>query len=102
MCDKKSLRECKDCLISKYEDPELMCKDGCVKIPPPKTAYELMMAKKKKLDVTMWFAEEKCNHCGHDVYTDGKLFWCSKGCIQNGKRGKDEKDFMGFISDLIK
>ena len=109
MCDKKSLRdiiwtkpECKDCVIKKYEDPKIFCKDGCIKIPPPKTAYELLMEKKKKQDITMWFADEKCERCKHDVYTDGKLFWCSEGCWNNGKRGKNDREGFGFINDLIR
>ena len=108
MCDKKSLRdiiwaksECKECVIKKYEDPKIFCADGCIKIDPPKTANELLMLKKKK-DVTMWFTEEKCNMCGKDIYTDGKLYWCSEECYQTGKRGKDTTDYMGFISDLVK
>ena len=106
MCDKASLRdiiwtkpECKECLIAKYEDPQSMCKDGCVKIPPAKTAYELIM---KKRDVTMWFTDEKCNQCGHDIYTDGKLYWCSEECYQNGKRGEKDPEGFGFINDLIR
>jgi predicted nucleic acid-binding Zn ribbon protein len=45
---------------------------------------------------------EYCPECGKDIITDGKIEWCGEMCIQNGKRGKEEKDYMGFISDLIK
>jgi len=114
MCDKASLRdiiwtkpECKECVIKKYEDPKIFCADGCIKIDPPKTAYELLMEKKrryekKKLDVTMWFTDDKCKECGFDIYTDGKLYWCSENCLQSGKRGVKDREGFGFINDLIR
>ena len=119
MCDKHSLRDliwedwkkqgremdyllekdCEKCVHTTGKTQTLWnCPDTAT---PPKTAYAIMMEKKKR-DVTMWFTEEKYNMCGHDIYTDGKLYWCSEECYQTGKRGKDTSDYMGFISDLVK
>lgn len=71
-------------------------------VRPPQTAYELLMKKKRIEGVTMWFTETKCNLCDHDIYTDGKLYWCSRSCRQNGMQTPDDKNYMGFISDLIR
>ena len=68
---------------------------------PPKTAYELMM-EKQRLYKTVWFTNEKCEYCHKDIITDGKLYWCSEDCSYNGLLGKDRKDYMGFINDLIR
>lgn len=94
MCDKQAFRDPKD-LIDKMNKQE---KDM---IPFPKTAYEILMAKRKR-DKRIWFTDEKCEICGKDLITDGKVFWCSENCSQDGKMGKDDKNYMGFISDLIK
>lgn len=73
-------------------------------IQKPRSAYELLMEKQKRLkecDVTMWFIEEHCDECGSPVFTDGKLFYCKEKCINHGKRGKDDPDRMGFITDYF-
>ena len=69
-------------------------------IAPPKTPYEILMEKRTR-DKTHWFIDEKCEECGKDIYTDGKLFYCKESCIQNGKRGKTDPDRMGFITDYF-
>ena len=72
-------------------------------IQKPKTAYELLMMKRlKECDETVYFTDDNCDTCGKPTITNGKLFWCSDGCIQNGKRGKKDKDGFGFINDLIR
>ena len=69
----------------------------------PKPAYDLFMEQKRlHPDVTMWFNGEHCEVCESPVYTDGKLYWCKKGCENHGKRGKNDKEGFGFISDLIR
>ena len=78
---------------------------GGAPVTPPRNAYDLYMERQKRLrecDKTVWFTDDKCETCGKDVITDGILFWCSEGCIQNGKRGKKDKEGFGFISDLIR
>lgn len=74
---------------------------------PPKSAYEILMEKKKHLsecDETVWFTNDNCEICKRPIFTNGKLSWCGSGCIQNAKSTfrKDDKDYMGFISDLIR
>jgi len=71
-------------------------------IPPPKTAYELLLEKQSKMQTTMWFNEEHCPECEAPIYTDGKTEWCKAGCINNGTRSIDREGYMGFISDVIR
>ena len=72
-------------------------------ITPPKSAYELFMQKRmKEHNMTMWFTDEKCDECGKDIFTDGMIYFCQEGCVQHGKRGKNDCEGMGFISDLIR
>ena len=71
-------------------------------IPKPKSAYELLMAKQKREEITMWFTNDICTECKFPVYTNGKLYWCKRDCINNGKRGKGDRDGFGFINDLIR
>jgi len=73
-------------------------------IPCPKSAYELLMEKQRrcKPDVTVWFTEEKCDVCGSPIFTNGKVFWCKEGCENNERRGENDKEGFGFISDLIR
>ena len=95
MCDKQSLRGWD------HIDPQPSS---------PKNAYELFMEKQKRHpDTTMWFIEQHCPECNAEIYTDGKILWCKDGCHRHGKRQylaeknrKESKDYMGFISDLIK
>ena len=68
----------------------------------PKSAYDLFMEQKRlHPDVTMWFTGEYCDVCKSPIYTDGKLYWCKKGCENHGKRGKNDPDRMGFITDYF-
>ena len=115
MCDKirsgdMTQKQCPyddcSCIIIECEDPKLWCKDGCVKtpsisIPPPKTAYERIL-EKRRLNKNVVFTEEHCQDCEAPIYTDGKLFWCSENCCQNGKRREKDPGGFGFISDLIR
>ena len=71
-------------------------------IPKPKSAYELLLEKQKREEITMWFTETHCEVCESPIYTNGKLYWCKEGCIQYGKRGKRDKEGFGFINDLIR
>lgn len=121
--------KCQTCIIGKYEIPEMWCEKGCIKTdlipedkiredwkrqgremdylledaPKPKTPYELLMAKHRRHpDKTIWFTDLKCPECGKDIFTDGKLEWCKDSCIRDGMRVQDDKDYMGFVSDLIR
>ena len=105
MCDKSSYRDCAQMIVGVCScgEQNRLCEPA-----PYKTAYELLMEKKRTMEkkkndnVTMWFTETKCNLCDHDIYTDGKLYWCSGSCRQNGMQTPDDKNYMGFISDLIR
>lgn len=81
--------------------------------PAPKTevgydalmenGYDALMEKRKENpDITMWFTDQDCDICGSPVFTSGKLYWCKKGCSNDGRISMQDKDYMGFISDLIK
>jgi hypothetical protein len=66
----------------------------------PKTAYEILMEKKKlHPDITMWFTEQHCPECECPVFTNGVLLWCKEGCINNGKRKPEDKDYMKFVKE---
>ena len=88
MCDKRSMRSIEYAMFD-------------TKITKPKSAYALLMEKQRHQQ-TVWFIDEKCETCGKDILTNGEIFWCSESCIQNGTLGKDRKDYMGFINDLIR
>lgn len=106
MCDKSSYRDAKE-LIDKMNNREweMVSEHYKAEPPKPKTAYELLMEKQKRLkecDTTMWFTDEKCEECGKDVFTDGRIFYCKEMCINHGKRGAMDKEGFGFINDLIR
>ena len=71
-------------------------------IPPPKTAYELLLETQALSKTEVWFNEDHCQECEAPIYTDGKLEWCKAGCGNNGTRGIDREGYMGFISDVIR
>ena len=51
-----------------------------------KIACKLLMEKQRlNPDITMWFIGEHCDKCDFPVFTNGKLYWCKEGCIQNWK-----------------
>jgi hypothetical protein len=73
--------------------------------PAPKSeaGYDAMMEKKKEHpDITMWFTDQDCDLCGSAIFTDGKVYWCKKGCPNDGKRGLQDPEGFGFINDLIR
>ena len=75
------------------------CQEFRDKIIPPKSAYEILMQKRGE-----WFTDGLCTRCKKPIRTDGKSVWCSEGCIWDNKpvRRDEDKDYMGFISDLIR
>jgi hypothetical protein len=67
----------------------------------PKTAYETLMEKKKlHPDITMWFTDELCAECKCPIYTSERpILWCKEGCINNGKRKPQDRDYMKFVKE---
>jgi len=88
MCDKHSFRAVLD-KMNKHE--QVMMREA--------SAYDRFMKKQKDEDITMWFTEQHCSVCESPIYTNGKLYWCKEGCINNGRRRTDDKDYMKFIKE---
>ena len=64
------------------------------------SAYNLLMKKQKEEDITMWFTDEFCTECNCPIYTSERpVLWYKEGCVNNGRRGADDKDYMKFIKE---
>jgi hypothetical protein len=58
---------------------------------------------KREHDMAMWFTGADCSECKCPIYTSERpILWCKEGCVNNGKRKPEDKDYMGFISDLVR
>jgi hypothetical protein len=75
----------------------------CRLLTKPKSAYELMMEANRRKQ-TLMFTDDICPRCQSPIRTDGKTLWCTNGCIHDNKsvKPKEDRDYMGFISDLIR
>ena len=88
MSDKYSFRDFRNCA----QRATGVCECN---IPPPKTAYELLMEKQRRYpDITVWFTDEICTRCKFPVYTDGKTKWCSPECKVPGTYSKLQEDYI--------
>lgn len=64
-------------------------------IPPPKTAYELLMEQRRRNpDVTVWMLDGSCPRCGKAMYTNGQTVWCSPECRVPGTYAAFQEDYI--------
>lgn len=80
---------------------------GDAKIPPPKSAHDLLLEqqerlRQKKPDITMYFTGEHCESCEAPIYTDGTVFFCKPLCWNNGKRGKGDHEGFEFMREMVR